>query len=412
MVFNMNRKSILNVFVLAVFVFCCVIGKKALAGEEERSLIVNGNSGFAFDLYKELKGEDGNLFFSPYSISTALAMTYAGARGNTATEMAEVLHFDLGQDSLHNAFGELGDQISAVEESGDVQLSIANALWLEEEYVFLDEYLSLVGANYSAAFETVDFKNSSEEARLQINGWVEDKTNDKIKDLLEPYMVDSLTRLVLTNAIYFKGDWLEGFKKSNTKDKVFWFSEEDSVSVPLMYQQDSFEYMENDFLQVLELPYKGEDVSMVVLLPKEKEGLSRLEEMLSIENLNKWILGLEKRKIRVFLPKFKMESKFELKDKLSLMGMLDAFGDKANFSGMDGTELLYISKVIHKAFVDVDEKGTEAVAATAVVMTKSMAMISEPPQPVFLADHPFMFLIREKSTESILFLGRVVNPLE
>ncbi|MBU0469029.1 MAG: serpin family protein [Candidatus Omnitrophica bacterium] len=405
----MNRKNIFNALLMIAFAYCCVISSKVFASDKEISSLVNGNNGFAIDLYKELKDEDGNLFFSPYSISTALAMTYAGARGNTEVEIAEVLHFDLGQDSLHKAFGELEGKINAVEEMGDVQLNIANALWLEKEYIFLDEYLSLVGSNYSAAFKTVDFSNSYEDARLEINGWVKDKTNNKIMDLLAPGAVDSLTRLVLTNAIYFKGDWLEGFKEIDTKDKEFWLTEADSVIASLMYQEEEFKYMENDSLMVLELPYKGEEVSMVVLLPKEKEGLSTIEEVLSIENLNMWISDLGEQEIKVFLPKFKLESKFELKDNLSSMGMPDAFSSNSDFSGIDGTDLLYISKIIHKAFVDVDEKGTEAAAATAVVMTlRSMAAAT----PIFLADHPFMFLIKESKTGSILFLGRLVNPLK
>jgi serine protease inhibitor len=375
---------------------------------QDTKIVVEGNKAFAFGLYEKLKEVEGNLFFSPYSISTALAMTYAGARGNTEKQMGTALHFTLDQKRFHPEFACLEAQLKAIQEKGDIELNIANALWAQEDYVFLREFLDLIQSNYGAVLNHVDFKRACEAARKKINAWVEQKTKDKIKDLIKPDVLNALTRLVLTNAIYFKGRWESQFKKSCTKESPFWLSIDKSVEIPMMTQKRQFRYMESDSLQILELPYVGEELAMIVLLPRKIDGLAPLEADLSVENLNMWIGHLRKREVSVFLPKFKMTSQFRLSETLASMGMPDAFKGNADFSGIDGTKDLFISAVIHKAFVDVTEEGTEAAAATAAII--SLTSAPSAPPPTFRADHPFVFLIRDNRSGSILFVGRVINP--
>jgi serine protease inhibitor len=376
---------------------------------QETEIVVKGNSAFAFDLYEELKRVEGNIFFSPYSISTALAMAYAGARGKTEEQMGAALHFTLDQNQFHPAFSCLEAQLKAIQEKGDIELNIANALWAQEDYVFLRKFLKLIACNYLAALNPVDFKRAHEEARKKINAWVEQKTKDKIKELIKPGVLNSMTRLVLTNAIYFKGRWESQFKKCRTKKNPFWLSIDKPVEVSMMTQKQQFRYMENDRVQILEMPYVGNDLAMIVLLPRKVDGLDQLEADLSVENLNMWIGHLRKREVSVFLPKFKMTSQFRLSETLASMGMPDAFSGNADFSGINGTKDLFISAVIHKAFVDVTEEGTEAAAATAGVISLTSAP-SKPP-PTFRADHPFLFLIHDKHSGSIIFVGRIVNPV-
>jgi len=370
--------------------------------------VVEGNTVFALDLYRELKDNKGNLFFSPYSISTALAMTYAGARENTAKQMADVLHFPSGQKAIHPAFGQLENLLNEVQAKGDIQLNVANSLWPQEGYPLLEEYLALVKKYYGVVITPVDYRGAAEKAREIINQWVEEKTKDKIKNLIQPGVLDALTRLVLVNAIYFKGNWASQFDEKQTKEDTFYLLSGKTVQTPLMTREKEFAYRDEAFLQVLELPYVGENLSMIVLLPKEKDGLPGLEKQLTAANLRMWTSGLRKQKVKVFLPRFKMTSEFSLSKTLAAMGMRDAFNpNKANFSGMDGRlNWMYIGAVLHKAFVEVNEEGTEAAAATAVVVRIAMAL----EQPTFRADHPFIFLIRENSTGSILFLGRIMDP--
>ncbi len=377
---------------------------------------VADNSEFAFELYAKLnddpsiKAEGGNLFFSPYSISTALAMTWAGARGETEKQMAEVLHFSLPQERLHQALGALEKQLNAAGKKRGYQLSVANALWGQKGCGFLKEFLTLTKKNYGARLKEVDFINPAvrEKARKKINRWVEKKTNKKIKDLIQPGVLNQLTRLVLTNAIYFKGDWAIEFDKKNTSDAPFMISADKKVIVPMMHLKDKFKYAETNDLQILELLYKNKDLSMIVLLPKKADGLVQLEKSLTLKNLNDWLGRLRKQEVPVYLPKFKMTfGPLELKDILKSMGMKDAFSMAADFSGMDGTKMLFISNVLHKAFVAVDEKGTEAAAATAVVVTLKEETMAP---TVFRADHPFVFLIKDNYSGSILFMGKLVKP--
>ncbi|MEN8128120.1 MAG: serpin family protein [Planctomycetota bacterium] len=417
-------KKTLNLILVTVFVLNTISFAEEKK-DDAAEMIVNGNTQFAMDLYGQLKDKEGNLFFSPYSISTALAMTYAGASGQTKEQMANTLHFrqpvevllsdadghekvDYWTDAhFHNGFGQLIGQLNQQGQKGDYQLSVANALWGQKDYTFLDSFIDLNKQHYKAGLENVDFVKETEKTRLKINQWVEDQTQEKIKDLIPKGVLDALTRLVLTNAIYFKGDWASQFDEAKTTDQDFYLSADKTVKAPLMFQKEKFNYGQTDTLQLLELPYKGDNLSMLILLPKAKDGLSKLEEELNADNLTKWQTQMREREIEVFLPKFKMTSQFGLSDTLATMGMPDAFSRNADFSGMDGTKMLYISAVLHKAFVEVNEEGTEAAAATGVVMSlKSMPM-----RPlVFRADHPFVFVIKDNNTGSLLFVGRAADP--
>ncbi|MEN7972590.1 MAG: serpin family protein [Verrucomicrobiota bacterium] len=357
---------------------------------------------FTFDLYKKLAAEkDGNLFLSPYSISSALAMVYGGARGETAEQINRTFRFG-GQGATHPAFSFLRKKLNGIQGKGHVQLSVANSLWPQKEYTFLPDYLSLTKEFYGSEIVPVDYKADTEGTRLKINGWVEEKTNDRIKDLIPQGMLDPITRLVLANAIYFKGDWTRQFRPEATRPAPFKLADGSRVGVPMMSQTDDFKLARGKDFQALELPYEGGDLSMVVLLSNKPGDFPSLDS----ETLSN--LQFNEMEVLVQLPKFKLESEFRLGDMLAAMGMPLAFSDKADFSGMDGSRELYIGAVVHKAFVEVNEEGTEAAAATAVVMkTTSICM---PPQ--FIANRPFLFLIRENSTGAILFIGRVANPAE
>ena len=294
---------------------------------------------------------------------------------------------------------------------GGYQLSVANALWGQKGYGFLQEFIDLTKKYYGAGLREVDFVSAveREKARKAINAWVEKQTKDKIKELIQPGVFTRLTRLVLTNAIYFKGDWASKFKEENTKPAPFYVTEEKSVEVPMMYQKGQFAYTEGEDAQVLVLPYKGDELSMLIVLPKKPSLLPSIERELTLKNLKVELERLRKQEVKVYLPKFKITwGVFKLNDILKAMGMKDAFSlPPADFSGMTGRKDLFISHVLHKAFVEVNEEGTEAAAATAVVMDRESAPA---PPPVFRADHPFVFMIRDNRSGTILFMGRVTNP--
>jgi serpin B len=366
-----------------------------------------GNNAFAFDLYGRLKAKEGNLFFSPYSISGCLAMTYAGARGTTASQMAQTLHFTNNQAQLAASFGELQRQLNALEAKKDIQLSIANGLWGQKAHPFLPAFLDVAKTTYQAQVNQVDFRTQAEPVRREINDWVEQQTQGKITNLLQPGMVDPMTRLVLVNAIYFKGKWAHQFNKTNTADGPFMVTSDQRVQAPLMHLKADFKYAEIESAQLLELPYAGGDLSMVVVLPKDVGGLQAVELMLNDRALNTW-LGKHEQQVDVFLPRFKLTGEFGLAKTLAEMGMKDAFTGAADFSGMDGERDLFISAVVHKAYADVNEEGTEAAAATGAIM--KLKAVRPQPVPVFRADHPFVFLIRNPHSGSILFMGRVVDP--
>jgi serpin B len=392
-------------FILA---FIVLTGMDKVVASDTAS-VVSGNNQFAFDLYAKLASGDGNLFFSPYSISTAMGMTWAGARGNTESQMAQVMHFEANQAAEHAAFGGLQTQLNAIQEKKQVALNIANGLWAQQDHKFLPAFLKIAEKDYAAKVEQADFRTAADSVRKDINDWVSDKTAGRLRDLVGPGAVDRMTRLVLVNAIYFKGQWLTQFKASDTHPAPFKTTPEQSAMTEFMHQTANFGYAEADGLQLLELPYAGGDLSMVVVLPAETNGLKWLENGLSADKLSGWLASARKQKVEVYLPKFTLTGQFMLGDTLRAMGMTDAFRPEADFSGMDGNRDLYISAVIHKAYVDVNEEGTEAAAATAVTM-RALAIARPIDIPVFRADHPFLFLIREVHSGSILFLGRLTRP--
>jgi serpin B len=373
--------------------------------------LVAGNNRFALDLYHELSAKpDQPVFFSPYSISTALAMTYAGARGDTATEMAKTLHFTLPEEQLQSAFGSAMKQLTAAAPDHGYQFRIANRLWGQTGYHFLDSFLKITRDDYGAELSQLDF-NQTEQARATINAWVEQQTNDKIKDLIPPGAVDHDTRLVLTNAIYFKGDWQLPFNKDLTQTSPFYPTAKKAAQVQMMYQEKSFKFARSADALILEMPYKSGDLSMVVVLPTKVGGLAAFEKTFTADTYASQIAPLPRKEVRVWLPKFKATQESQLGQTLSAMGMPSAFSpSKADFSGMDGERNLFISKVLHKAFVDVDEKGTEAAAATGVIMAPTAAFRPRQEPEEFKADHPFIYIIRDTRSGIILFMGRYTGP--
>jgi serpin B len=371
--------------------------------------VVSGNNAFALDLYGRLRDKEGNLFYSPYSISSALAMTYAGARGETAKQMARVLHFSLEPRRLHPAFAALSRQLNGSGKLRSYQLHVAQSLWGDTGLLVHQDFQELIQANYDARLRQVDFQRQPDEARRQINQWVEERTNDKIKDLLHQGDIDSMTRMVLVNAIYFKAPWQEPFHESATQKDAVFHSAGKKLKAALMRQTEHYRYAEGEGYQALELPYKGGELSMVVLLPRENDGLAKVEKSLTARTLDGVLGKLQRRRVAVELPRFRFEARFELAKQLEAMGMPLAFGTHADFSGISTAQKLFLSQVIHQAYVDVNENGTEAAAATAAIA--KLAAELEPQTPVtFRADHPFLFLLREQRTGTILFLGRLTEP--
>ena len=372
--------------------------------------LVSGNSAFAFDLYHALTEKDGNLFYSPYSISTALAMTYAGARGETERQMADTMHYLLPQEALHPSINALDLDLasrgknSGFEDSERIRLNIANAIWGQAGYQFAPDFLDLLASSYGAGMRTVNFAEAPEGSRKAINDWVAESTEDRIRDLIPKKVITEQTRLVLANAIYFNASWLWTFDEELTDDHPFHLLNGDSVNIPIMTQTADFGYVKKEGYLALELPYRAGNMSMLVLLPDEGM-FNEFETALDTDLVRQALEEMEYTYLRLKMPKFKVESQFKLNKVLEDMGMPNAFsGSAADFSGMDGHKCgddpgcLVISDVFHKAFVSVDEKGTEAAAATAVAMATS----SRPePQPVVI-DRPFIFLIRDIETDAIL----------
>lgn len=377
--------------------------------------LVNGNIDFAFDFYQSVRDQEDNFFFSPYSISLALAMAYAGAKGETRDQMASILHYRLPPEDLHPSFNGLDLILSQRGERVDpelgtgFQLNIANSTWAQQDHQFLQEYLDLLAANYGAGVRLTDFVNAPEEARKAINKWVSDETQGKIEDLIPPGALDALTRLVLANAIYFKASWLNTFQEDMTEDRAFTLLDGSQVSVPMMNysKPERLPYIRGDGYQAVELPYVGGEISMVILVP-DADKFSEYEEAMSTEHFNSILDSLEAKNVQLAMPKFSFESEFSLAETFLKMGLKSAFDpQEADFSGMDGSRDLFIKNVLHKAFVSVDEKGTEAAAATAVIV----GVTSLPVVDVELSiDRPFVFLIRDIPTGTILFMGRVLSP--
>lgn len=370
---------------------------------------VDGNSAFAMELFARLKDTDGNLFLSSYSISSALAIAYGGARGNTEKQMSTTLHFLADQDTFHSAMSKLRQTFARINASRRIELNVANGLWTQKGYDFTPAFLDLAKEKYGAVANPVDFIIDSEGVRNQINLWVEQQTKRKIKNALPSGGVSGNSRAVIVNAIYFKGDWASRFDASRTEPEPFWITAAQSIKATMMRQKHVFQYAEQDDLQILELPYIGHDLSMLVLLPKERNGLPEMEKRLNGDNVAKWIKALAARTVDARFPKFKIDCRFALKQTLSAMGMSDAFSEgRADFTGMTPQRPMFVDAVDHAAIIEVDEKGTVAAAATSVSF--GCATPSVPPPATFHADHPFIFLIRENRTGTILFLGRVMDP--
>ena len=368
---------------------------------------------FAFDIFKEINKENNdNMFISPYSIFTALAMTYEGAKEQTADEMQEVLKIQQNNASFHEYVKNLYEILN--KENNNYNISTANALWVKQNYQLLEQYLNIIRTFYEGEATEVDFSNPEEAASI-INQWVEDNTNGLIKDLILPSYIDPYTALILTNAIYFKGIWKVQFDPANTTNRTFEKTNEENIQVPtmkLVETEDIFNYTETNKLQVLELPYTGSDLSMVLLLPKDnniQDAINALDD----DTFSDILDSMYETSVDIYLPKFKVETEYQLKDYLKALGMNIPFTTSADFSGMNGVKELFIDKVVHKAYIELNEEGTEAAAATAVIMALT-AMPDEEPETriVFDCDHPFIYLIQHKQTGTILFMGIINNPIE
>jgi len=378
--------------------------------DDNMNMAIKGSNEFSLDFYRQLSGSEGNLFFSPYSIAVALAMTYAGARGRTAEQMKQVLRNNLGQGEISSIFGKMNNDLASRTVKADCQLDIANALWAQEGFNFLEEYLQLLKNDYNAGVFTADFIQAAEEARQKINSWVDGKTAGKIKNLIPEGILSDMTRLVLVNAVYFQGRWASQFEKGNTREMDFHLNAEKKAATAMMCQKGEFAWLAEDNIEITVIPYTGTDLAMVVLLPREIDGLPRLEKDITIDKLEKWLSQTHRQELELYIPKFNVTCGLDLNNILRAMGMTDAFDNKiADFSGMNGHKDLFISQAMHQAYIKVDEKGTEATAATAVVMNLRCAL---PKTKIFRADHPFMFIIRSDKTGNILFMGRMTRPEE
>lgn len=427
----MNYKKPLAIIVLiiilgaAFFVYNYDFDKPIDRKEDTSSdepLIITGNissfddavNSFCFNLLRQMFNDpniDNNIFLSPYSIFTALAMTYEGARGLTAEEMADVLNIEQDNDSFHQYVDILYDYFN---NNVEYNISTANALWVSKNLSLLEIYIDIIRAYYHGNLTDVDFNKPEETAKI-INQWVENQTNGLIKDLIKKEYITPFTALILTNAIYFKGIWKVQYDTENTTDRDFEDNLGNIISVPtmsLIHTEDLFNYTETDDLQILDLPYAGDDISMMFILPRDNIDLSDIISSIDNDKLTDWIRSMSETELDIYLPKFKVETgNYILNDYLINLGMEKAFlPDEADFSGMTGLRELFISKVVHKAFIEVNEEGTEAAAATAVIMMKSA--VNGDGRVVFNADHPFLYLIKHKKTGTILFTGIVNNPTQ
>ncbi len=369
----------------------------------DMNVLVEGNTAFAVDMYQWMASEDeGNLFFSPFSISSALGMTYAGARSTTAEAMEDTLHIGLEGDTFHEQFGMLTRDLDGDKGRG-YELSIANRLFGQTGYTFGTDFLAINADHYGAPLEELDFGADPEAARVHINDWVAEQTKDKIDELLVPGVITGDTRLVLTNAIYFKAFWLTQFDEDDTYDGTFRAPSGD-VTVPMMNMEIEVEYSDDDEVSVVRLPYEDDEVSMLLVLPHDEDGLADVEAMLSPEQIDAWADSTHPTEIWMAMPSWEMRYKLSLVPALTDLGMGEAFDSfAADFSGITDTGM-FIADVIHEAYVKVDEEGTEAAAATAVVMEDGAV------GDMFVADHPFLYIIRDDLTGSVLFMGRVADP--
>ena len=414
----MMKRFILSMLILLLVISSC--SKKELMRDQEcveksaeerisQDSIIRGLNAFSFELFRELNHSSSeNVFFSPLSISAALAMTYGGAENTTATEMRNALNFGPQRLDFHKEYGNVLDTLSMNNE--DFEMNIANAIWVQKKYALLKKYQSLVQDAYFSESRELDFEHKGEASRLIINAWVEDKTNDRIKDLIPPNIITPDTRLILTNAVYFNAEWANPFNEKMTRKEPFYLLDGSEILCDMMYQSYYFQYSQSAKYQILEIPYKGYEYSMIIILPKTTIGFNQLIDKLDVSVLEKHDESKKGAEVQVNFPKFKMDTDYSLVDPLYNMGMHEAFTTNADFSGMTGGKDLMISDIIHKAFIEVDEKKTEAAAATAVIM-KLTSMPSVPIMPIeFKADHPFVFMIRHNATKALIFMGQIIEP--
>jgi serine protease inhibitor len=391
------RKTIVISMVIAVTNFATPPVAFSKIKTDPKTLAENNNA-FAFDLYSKLQAHEGNLGVSPYSIFIGLAMLSVGARENTAAQLAQALHFSLPQQDLHPTCAALISQLVSGDTKGLYQLKVANAPWAQKGFKFLNTFSYMLGKNYRSQIHEVDFKDSTDDAWATMQAWVMQQTKNKITDFFNSGILDEETQLVLVNAMYFKGKWASKFSPSRTKNIPFYLSKDTSIAVPIMHQTGNFRYGEDEEIQILELPYAGNSLSMLILLPRELDGLAALEKKLSPDKLQQWSEN-EPSDVEVYVPRFTITGEFSLKETLAALGATDAFSEDADFSGMDGKKDLSIQAVLHKAVVEVREEGTKAAAVSG---TSESAH-------TFRADHPFLFLIKENRFGSILFIGRIIT---
>lgn len=377
----------------------------------KENTIAESNNAFALELYNKLKSPNNNLFISPLSIFTAITMVYAGARGATEEEIKNTLHLMIQQRRLPLEIKNLVDNLLNVE---NTEINIANSVWTDNEYELLETYTYIIEENYDGELYKEDF-GKVQETCDKINSWVNEKTKEKISDILSPSTLEMGIKLILINAIYFNGTWEKTFKEDNTNEAPFYLLSGKIAPVPLMFQQESFSYFETETFQVLKLDYEGgvvfgipKNYEMLIYLPKEREGLENMEKDLTIKDIKSHLEQLESREVKVYIPKLKIETTYELAEYMKQLGMQNSFTAEADFTGIAKISPI-ISEIIHKAFVDINEEGTEAAAATMITMApKGMPVHRE--IPIFKADHPFLFLIQESETKTIMFLGRVLQP--
>lgn len=365
---------------------------------------------FAFDLFEKVSKDNKNIIFSPFSISSALSMTYSGAKFKTRLDMAKVLYFPEAGALVSTAYAEYNRNLGATFITDNINLKIANSIWGEKSYPFKQKYLATLEDDFDAPLHQVSFINNAQESRKKMNQWVEEKTENKIKNLIPEKAISENTRLVLTNAIYFYGAWAKAFKGAATKKDNFNISEKEQIKVDFLNTATKLFYFENELFKVVEIPYKGKAASLIVLMPKNIGGFENLTKTLDYETYIKWNKEMKEAMVQLSIPKFNIESEFEMSKVLSEMGMKVAFTNTANFTGMSKKNDLKIDKVIHKAKIGIDEKGTEAAAATAVVMVRKTSISNKLKLVEFKADRPFIFLLKENKNNSILFMGKVVKP--
>jgi len=367
--------------------------------------VVKDNTKFAFDFYSKVsERETGNIFFSPISLSSAMSMTFAGSSDETKNQISKVFHFESNDKKYHQKQGKIIKRYSSNADS--IKLSLVNTLWAEKTYQFKKDYNKLIQKSYSATIHQVDFVGKAEESRIQINNDISKLTFDKIKELLPSGSINSLTRLVLTNAIYFKGNWKTKFDKKKTFDGNFYITHQNKINCKMMGVKSRFNYYEGSKIQAIEMPYKGGNFSMVIILPSAGITLADYTKEFTYSTIEDILKRMTSEDINVSIPKFKISTGYQLKPLLSEMGMPLAFTDYATFSNMTSKNDLKISDVFHKAYIEVNEEGTEAAAATAVVI----AVKSIGNDKYFVANRPFIFMIRDRVTGTILFMGRIVDP--